>query len=755
VKPPFILVEKKYLAPSTVFLPLKAVYGFRRSPRLWGTHRDHKMRQLEVKVKRGGDVIHVMLSQLGSEPNLWKVVQVVGEEEDENATLTNGRILGLVMTYVDDIFVSGQDDVAEALIGALRDIWTTTEPQEVTENPIKFLGMEVAKVWSNENQRYDWFVTQESYVKDLLERYDQEKDEKKQKIRKVPISRDLAAMEEDPKPPSLQRVRQCQKEVGELLWLVTRTRPDLMFSIARMGANVTKATAAVLEAAAQTRDYLRGTVSHGLKFGEEREKEVAIQVWSDASFAPEGEESHGCFTVMVNQSVLFWRSGRQPSITLSTAEAELNELIEGMNAGEAVSVILQELLDEVKRIAWSDSQSAIAILTSESGSWRTRHLRMRAAYAKQAVFTGDWQVSHSPGEDLNADIGTKALTSVRLEKLKSLLCMASKPSISEEAGQEGPTEETSESRKDGAEIKVAQAALAVKLLTMAAMISVGKSQEDEEEETESMKEFNMMMVAFAILIVLLTLLVQAAWKVGVGVYERRTKGLSDTSSRSLPAQSESGEGQRAQRGRRGSGGEDGSSGSGDRLVQLPPEIRDEVRGPVQPDELGLVGGEPVRLSGPEDDDSSSSWSSEGSTPEGQDLGNRIEGALQDIALEEAELWRQIRLTPLPPVLIEQVEEDPNEGLGFTVLRTRYGQVYHSSLTCRHLQGARVSLPQEFKWCQTCRRVALQTRGRPIPGSPLYLSISGEAAHTDERCPWINEMKQTPFCLTCREREGVV
>ena len=89
---------------------------------------------------------------------------------------------------------------------------------------------------------------------------------------------------------------------------------------------------------------------------------------------------------MVNQSVLFWRSGRQPSITLSTAEAELNELIEAMNAGEAVSVILQELLDNVKRIAWSDSQSAIAILTSESGSWRTRHLQMRAAYRQTSNF---------------------------------------------------------------------------------------------------------------------------------------------------------------------------------------------------------------------------------------------------------------------------------------------------------------------------------------------------------------------------------
>ena len=169
------------------------------------------------------------------------------------------------------------------------------------------------------------------------------------------------------------------------------------------------------------------------------------------------------------------------------------------------------------------------------------------------------------------------------------------------------------------------------------------------------------------------------------------------------------EGQRAQQGRRGSGGEDGSSGSGDRLVQ--PPARDPGRGERAPSsrmswgwlEENQSASLALRMTIP-----AQAGPPEGSTPEGQNLGSRIEGALQDIALEEAELWRQIRLTPLPPVLIEQVEEDPNEGLGFTVLRTRYGQVYHSSLTCRHFQGARVSLPQEFKWCQTCRRVALQT-----------------------------------------------
>ena len=125
--------------------------------------------------------------------------------------------------------------------------------------------MEVAKIWSQEDHWFEWFVTQDSYVRDLLERHDQEKDPKKLRTRKVKITRDLTAMEEDPEPPSLKEVRQCQKEVGELLWLVTRTRPDIMFSIARMGAHVTKATAAVLESVAQTRDYLRGSLSQGLK----------------------------------------------------------------------------------------------------------------------------------------------------------------------------------------------------------------------------------------------------------------------------------------------------------------------------------------------------------------------------------------------------------------------------------------------------------------------------------------------------------
>lgn len=43
-------------------------------------------------------------------------------------------------------------------------------------------------------------------------------------------------MNQDVTPPSAEGVEACQKVIGELLWLMTRTRPDLMFGVSRMGA---------------------------------------------------------------------------------------------------------------------------------------------------------------------------------------------------------------------------------------------------------------------------------------------------------------------------------------------------------------------------------------------------------------------------------------------------------------------------------------------------------------------------------------
>ena len=61
-----------------------------------------------------------------------------------------------------------------------------------------------------------------------------ENNEEKVKERKIPVTRDQAHIEAPASPPTLDQVLGAQKYVGEVLWLLTRSRPDLMYGVSRM-----------------------------------------------------------------------------------------------------------------------------------------------------------------------------------------------------------------------------------------------------------------------------------------------------------------------------------------------------------------------------------------------------------------------------------------------------------------------------------------------------------------------------------------
>ena len=225
-----------------------------------------------------------------------------------------------------------------------------------------------------------------------------------------------------------------------------------------------------------------------------------MNVYTDASFSPEGEESHGCVVVMMNESPIAWKSSRQTVISLSTAESKLLEIIEGFTLGESTSVVFEEVMGDFSKVLWSDSQSALAVLSGEGGSWRTRHLRMRAMYARQLVSQGSWGVHHYPGEEMVADVGTKPLASVRLEFLKNKAGM-DEVKIEEERLREDEEEEKfEEGEKEkigGAEgLRVKEA---LRLVVLMASMSCGSAQGGEEVEGEFWKK---LMAVSAIVIVL-------------------------------------------------------------------------------------------------------------------------------------------------------------------------------------------------------------------------------------------------------------
>ena len=242
IKPPHLLTEKKMLEKTSLFEPLRAIYGLRRSPKLWSQCRDEHLRSFGVKVVNpGGGEVQLVLSHLDSEPNLWRIHRLVEELDDD------GGLYGLMMTYVDDLFNGGEDWVVQAVLSRLKETWKTSPPEEIGVTRTRFLGMDVRRVWNEDEKRFHWFVSQEGCIQEMLE-------EKEVQPRRLPVTRDQSVFDlESPEETLEEDIKKAQKAVGELLWLVARSRPDVMYAVARMSSSIARSPKGFLKSSCKER----------------------------------------------------------------------------------------------------------------------------------------------------------------------------------------------------------------------------------------------------------------------------------------------------------------------------------------------------------------------------------------------------------------------------------------------------------------------------------------------------------------------
>ena len=234
-------------------------------------------------------------------------------------------------------------------------------------------------------------------------------------------------------------VKEAQQIVGELLWISTRTRPEISFSVSRCSQEIIRSPRWVCALGEVVWGYLSLTAKDGLWFrrtgGEswEGRTPAGLQVHTDISFSPAGSGaiSHGCIMVTWNRGLLWWRCSRQAFVTMSTAESELMEAIEGMALGDAVDTLISEHEQEYTKRLWVDNAAAVSVLSTNPCSWRTRHLRLRSHHLQWRLASADWLVAFLPGRFQVADLGTKHLPVQRVLELKEYLGMG-RPALDDE-----------------------------------------------------------------------------------------------------------------------------------------------------------------------------------------------------------------------------------------------------------------------------------------------------------------------------------
>ena len=274
--------------------------------------------------------------------------------------------------------------------------------------------MEMKVVLNNAGDFDGYSLDQEGYIQEVLRHHGIEE----RQVSTIPSAKDWMSLDPSTYPETYDErsLREAQSVTGELAWLAQRTRPDLGFTVSVMGTLMSKDPERAVMIGRKALMYVNYTKEWKLIYRTCREP--SLITYTDSSYAPDGGRSHGGAVVFWSDAPVAWRSGRQALITTSSAETELLAASEGTTLMASIDALLHDVGARASaRELRVDNSAAITLASEEGGSWRTRHLKVRAGALRQRIQDGWMRIAFCPGSIQLADGLTKILPARRMSDL--------------------------------------------------------------------------------------------------------------------------------------------------------------------------------------------------------------------------------------------------------------------------------------------------------------------------------------------------
>ena len=144
--------------------------------------------------------------------------------------------------------------------------------------------------------------------------------------------------------------------------------------------------------------------------------------YSDSDWGENKDDRHstsGQVFTLANGAIS-WRSRRQKTVALSVAEAEYMELAETAKQAAWLRSFSQEIGRSPTHptTICADNQAAIFLATNPAQQTRIKHMDIHYHYIREQVEDEKVMICHIPGEDNPADLFTKPLGRIKVEKFK-------------------------------------------------------------------------------------------------------------------------------------------------------------------------------------------------------------------------------------------------------------------------------------------------------------------------------------------------
>ena len=318
--------------------------------------------------------------------------------------------VAIIVVWVDDLIIGAQNvSLKEEIKSLLKARFRMKDLGSLKY----FLGIE----FSHADDGLSIKLSQGHYTKKILTKFGMIDS----RARATPCEVKPEIINGDPQPLNVK----YREVVGSLIYLMTCTRPDISWTVTRLSQKLENPSPVEWVMLRHVLRYLKGTMNHGLLY-QKSNHGLSLVGYSDSDWASCSEDRRSTtgyyFALNPAGPPISWKSRKQPTVALSSCEAEYMAFTECVQEASFLQMLLSEIITILLPISiHGDNQGAIALVKNPIISNRSKHIDIKHHFIREKFNTNFINLCYVNTDDNVADIFTKPVTKHKLNHFRKML----------------------------------------------------------------------------------------------------------------------------------------------------------------------------------------------------------------------------------------------------------------------------------------------------------------------------------------------